>query len=678
MITVSGLGSGLDIESLVTQLVAAERQPTENRLLRQEASLTSEFSAFGVFKGALSSFQVGLTALNTLSTFDQRIATSSDEDVAVLSASSEAETGSYSLAVTQLSANHSLATVGYTAPTDTVGEGVLTLRFGTTDYTSPDPGPESYNSFTQNPDRGVATITIDSSNNTLEGVRDAINDADIGVAATIVNDGSAYRLLINSEESGAENSIEISVADSGDGNDTDANGLSALAFNASATNVSQTVAAQDAIFSINGLSINSASNTARGVLDGVDIELKGISGAAPVELGVTKDEGSIKKAIETFVEGYNSFVSVANSVTAFDATTRSAAALQGDFSVRSIVGQLRQVIANDVEGFGGPFSTLSAIGVTTNADGTLAIDSADLDAALADNFDEISGLFSAVGFTTDPGVSYLGSTQDTAVGSYAVDITQLDSQGSLTGAATLFPQLIDGNNDNFTVSIDGVSSGNISITQGLYATGAQLATELQARINGDSSLSAAGASVSVAYNGNQFEITSDSSGSGSTVALTAVDTNTASSLGLSVSTGIAGQDVIGTINGLAALSTGNVLTALPGSGADGLRIEVNGGALGARGTVDFSRGISDQLNTLLTNFLQDDGIIDARTDGIEERVDEIGDARDALDRRMETLETSLRARFTVLDTLLSQLQNTSNFLTQQLDSLPQPNSINRN
>lgn len=678
MITVSGIGSGLDIESLVTQLVAAEREPAENRLLRQDAQLTSEFSAFGVFKGALSSFQVGLSALNTLNTFDQRAATSSDEDIAVISASSEAETGSYSLAVSQLSSNHSLASGGYSSASDTVGEGVLTLRFGSTDYTPPDPGPESYNGFTVNPERGAATITIDSSNNTLEGVRDAINDADIGVSATIVNDGSAYRLLLNSEQSGAENSIEISVADSGDGDDNDLNGLSALAFNSTATNLSQTVAAQDAIFSINGLDISSASNTVSGVLDGVDIELKNLSDATPITFSVSKNEEPVKNAIETFVEGYNQFISVANNVTSFDAATRTAGPLQGDFSVRSIVGQLRQVIANEVDGFGGPFSTLSAVGITTAPDGSLEIDSAKLDTALDENFDQISGLFSAVGFATDPGISYQSSTADTVVGSYAVEITQLSSQGQLVGAATLFPQVIDANNDNFTIKVDGVTSGSLSITQGLYATGAELATELQARINGDSALAAAGASVTVAYNGSQFEITSDEGGSASTVEITAVDTNTASQLGLSVGAGITGQDVVGTIDGVAAITSGQTLTAAPGTDAAGLRILVNGGAVGPRGTVDFSRGISDQLNTLLTNFLQDDGIIDARTDGIEERVGEIEDAREILDRRMETLEISLRARFTVLDTLLSQLQNTSSFLTQQLASLPEPNSINRN
>lgn len=679
MITVSGIGSGLDIESLVSQLVAAERAPTENRLVRQDAQLTSEFSAFGVFKGALSSFQVGITALNTLSTYGQRLSSSGDEDIATLTASEEASVGSYSLAVNQLSANHSLASGGYTSPSDTVGEGVLTLRFGATDYTGPDPGPESYNSFAVNADRGIATITIDSTNNTLEGVRDAINDSDSGVSATIVNDGSSYRLLLNSQESGAENSIEISVADSGDGNDTDATGLSALAFNSSATNLGQTVAAQDAIFSINGLSINSASNSVSGVVDGVDIELKGLTGATPIEISVSEDKTGIKEAIGGFVEAYNQFIGIANSVTSFNATSQTAAPLQGDFSVRSVVSQLRQVLTNEVDGFNGPFDSLAEIGITTNADGSLEVDDSQLDTALDDNFDEIAGLFSAVGFPTDSGIDFLSSTSDTAIGSYAIEITQLASQGQLIGAASAgFPLTIDADNDNFTINVDGITSGSLTITQGAYADGAALAAELQARINGDAALAAAGARVNVAFNVDRFEITSEEFGSGSNIELIAVDTNSTTQLGFSVAAGTSGVDVAGLIGGVPAIGTGQTLTGASSTDAEGIRLLIEGGAIGARGNVDFSRGVSDQLNTLLTNFLQDDGILDARTDGIEQRVGEIEDARERLDRRMETLETSLRARFTVLDTLLSQLQNTSSFLTQQLASLPEPNSINRN
>jgi flagellar hook-associated protein 2 len=676
MVAATGIGSGLDIEALVTQLVAAERTPAESRLTGQEAVLTAELSAFGSYKGALASFQSSLSQLNSLSTFSQRLANSGDEDIATLTASSEAATANYDLAVTQLAKSHSLASGSYSSAADVVGTGTITIRFGTTDYTSPDPGPESYNSFTVNPDKGVATITVDSSNNTLEGLRNAINDADIGVSAAIVNDGSGYRLLLNSSSTGEDNSLEISVDDSGDGDDLNNSGLSSLAFNSGATNLSQTVAAQDAIFSINGLSINSNENTVNDVIDGVDITLKDLTGATPVSLSISEDQAGVKEAITDFVGAYNSFVETVNNLTSYDPDTGIAGALQGDFSARSITSQLRQVLSNAVEGFGQTtFSSLSEIGITTQSDGTLNVDSGDLDAVLASNFDEIVGMFAAVGFPSDDNIDFVSSSDETAVASHAINISQIATQGQLVGAAAGFPLDIDDDNDALTIKVDGVTSNSITLTQGTYANGADLAAELQARINGDAALAAAGAKVTVEFNTDHFEITSDRYGSASNVEVTAIDTNTTAELGFSVATGTGGLDVAGTIGGVAAIGSGQLLTGSVGSDGEGLQIRIQGGATGDRGTVDFSQGIAYQLNTMITAFLEADGTLDSRTDGIQDRIEDIGDQREALDYRMELLEARYRSQFNALDGLLAQLQTTSDFLTQQLASLPDPGSL---
>ncbi|MFT4823245.1 MAG: flagellar hook-associated protein 2 [Halioglobus sp.] len=670
MITAAGVGSGLDIEGLVTQLVAAERAPTANRLTREEVQLTAQLSAFGSFKGALASFQNTLTSLNDISRFSQRTTTSSDSDVVDVSSNGPVAAASYDVGVSQLAKSHSLASGSYASVTDTVGTGVLTIRFGTTDYTSPDPGPEAYNSFGVNPERGVATLTIDSSNNTLEGLRDAINDSNSGVSAAIVNDGSGFRLLLNSDQSGEENSLEIAVVDSGDANNTDANGLSALAFNSAATNLEQTVAAQDAIFTVNGLTINSATNNPTDVIDGVDLTLKNLTGAIPLSISIAEDREGITELITDFVAGYNTFIETVNNLSSFDAATGNSGALQGDFSARSIVAQVRQTLTSAVEGFNGPFSSLSEIGITTQNDGTLQVDSADLDGVLAQNFDEIVGLFAAVGFPTDGSVDYLSSTDKTVVQSYAIDITQVATRGQFVGSAIAFPMTIDANNDEFTISADGISSASIALTQGAYATGDALAAELQSRINGDSALSGDGVTVTVAFNVDRFEITSDRYGTGSRVEITAVDTNTAAQLGLSVATGTAGLDVAGTIGGVVATGTGQILTGAIPSDSEGLQLLIDGGAIGPRGTIDFSRGLAFQLDSILTGFLGADGPLDSRTEGIQGRVEDIEDRREILDRRMVALEARFRAQFNALDGLLAQLQTTSSFLSQQLDSLP--------
>ncbi len=679
MLTATGIGSGLDIEGLVSQLVAAERNPVENRLVRNEAVLTAELSAFGSFKGAIASFQNSQSALNDLSTYGQRNAVSTDDSVVTAVAGTNATAASYDLSVSQLAKPHSLASGSFSSLTDVVGTGTLTIRFGTTDYIPPNPGPESYNGFQVNPDRSAATLNIDSSNNTLEGVKNAINEANIGVTASIVNDGSGYRLLMNSDRTGEENSIEIRVSDTGDGNNLDAAGLSALAFNSDSNNLIQTASAQNASFTINGLAISSAENSIKGVIDDVDIELKSISGSGPTSIAITQDKAGVKDAVSDFITGYNDFINTANNLMAYDAQTGTAGALQGDYSARSVVGQLRGVLSSQVEGFAGPFSTLSEIGISTQSDGTLQLDSAKLDKALGDNFSDVVGIFAAIGFPSDTQIDYQGATEETAVGSFGINISQLATKGQLAGGVAAFPLVIDANNDNFSLQVDGISSGSISITNGSYADGNSLAAELQSRINGDASLAAEDRKVLVTFNTDHFEITSDRYGAGSRVAITSVDPNSTSDLGFAIASGIDGLDVAGTIDGVAAIGSGQILTGAVGSNADGLQLRINGGALGARGSVDFSRGVSYQIDKMIGDFLEADGLLDARTDGIQARIDDIGDQREALDKRIEALEARFRARFNALDGLLAQLQSTSSFLSQQLASLPKAGSLlNRN
>ncbi|PLW68287.1 flagellar filament capping protein FliD [Pseudohalioglobus lutimaris] len=675
MIRAAGVGSGLDIEGLVTQLVAAERAPVENRLARQEVSLTQELSAFGQFKGALSAFQGSVKDLSELASFGSRTAFSSNPDAIDVSADASAIASNYDLEVSQLARAHSLASGAYGSPAEEVGTGTLTLRFGSTDYQPPEPGPESYNSFTPNPERGAVSITIDNTNNTLEGVRDALNEA--GVSASIVNDGSGYRLLINAESTGVENSIEISVSDLGDGNDLDGAGLSAFAFSAGATNLEQTVAAQDALFTVNGLAISSATNTASEVIEGLEFTFNGLTDEnSPVQIGIERDTESVKELIDGFITGFNSFVSTVNSLTGYNAATGVGGPLQGDFSARSAVGQIRQVLTNAVAGFDGPFTSLSEIGITTQSDGSLALDGERMDEVLASNFDDLVGLFAAVGFPSDAGVEYVASSDATAVGSYAVDIARLASRGQFTGTAIGFPLTIDANNDSFSVLIDGITSGDLALTQGSYDSGEALAAEIQSRINGDSALAAESLSVSVSVVGNQLQITSDRYGSASRVDITALDTNSAATLGLSIGAGIPGVDIGGTIGGVAALGSGQILRGGVGSPVEGLQLQVESGDLGPRGTVAFSQGIGYQLFALIDTMLDADGALDSRTDGLQGRVEDIEDQREVLDRRMEALEARYRSQFTALDTLLSQFQVTSDFLTQQLAALPKAGSLN--
>ncbi|MCB1671532.1 MAG: flagellar filament capping protein FliD [Gammaproteobacteria bacterium] len=677
MITATGLGSGLDIQGLVDSLVAAERAGPDQQLNRQAAKYQARFSALGSLKSALSSFQTALSGLTALGDFSGKKATSSNAAALQVSAGSNAAAASYSIDVTQLARAHSLASAAVaTADETALGTGTLTFRFGTTDY---DNNLDVYNGFTGNEAISPATIQIDSSNNTLEGIMAAVNEADIGVTASIVNDGTGYRLLFTGAATGLKNSLQISVSDN-DGNSTDLTGLSQLAFDESATNLQQTVAAQDANLSINGLAVTSASNSVNGAIAGLSLTLREVTDG-PVQVAVQADSAGVKTAINDFVNGYNQFIKVANALSAYDPETNRAAALVGDFTLRSVEGQVKSILRGAIPLAGDSFSTLAEIGITTTADGTLTINDTRLGEALAEQPERLMQLFASYGKPADPGISFIGSSNATAEGSYELVVTALATAGYFQGNPVL-PDfggggnvVIDGDNDNLTLSVDGVQD-SITLSQGMYSSGEALALEVQTRINNGSTISAAGLSITVSYDQptNSLILTSSSEGSGSGVEIVSVDTNMPSSLGLTVGSGVEGNDVEATLDGVPVTGTGNIVLAGSDSDAEGLRLEISGDTTGSRGTVTFTRGIAARLDNLMEGLLDTEGSLNDRLDSLENRLDDIEERKARLELRWEAVRERYTAQFNALDTLLGQLQNTSNYLEQQLASLLPPNT----
>lgn len=682
MITATGLGSGLDISGLVDQLVAAERAGSDLQLSRQQSRYNAKFSALGSLKSALSTFQSSLSSINTLSNYSKNTATSSDKSVLTVSANSDAIANVYSMEVSQLASSHGLAS-GTFADTDetAVGTGSLTIRFGNTDY---DAGTDTYNSFTLNADKSAATIDIDSSNNTLEGIMTAINDADIGVSASIVNDGSGFRLLMRSQDTGEANSLEIAVSDD-DGNDTDGSGLSQLAFNASATHMEQTAAAEDAQFSINGLAVSNATNSVDSAIPGVSMTLKKVS-ESPVTLTVGQDTGAVTNSIKNFVAGYNKFVSTANALSAYDAENDVPSALVGDFTLRSIEGQVDRILRSTPEGFSGAIGTLAELGISTSSSGTLEFDESRFMEVWEESPDDVMKMFAAYGTPSDENISFNGASDATVTGDYAVEITTLASYGYHTGASVL-PDfggggslVIDSDNNNLSLEIDSIDIGEITLTAATYTTGDDLAGELQAQINGTTAMREADKTVTVSYDSasDSFTITSDVIGSTSAVNILAVDTNTAAQLGFSVGSGVDGVDVEGTIDGVAAKGAGDVLIAEEGSDAEGLSLVIGGTTTGSRGDISFTRGVTSQFDQLLESLLAEEGALTERIDSYQDRLDDVEERREELELRWEKVRARYADQFNALDTLMGQLQNTSNYLEGQLANLPKPNSVKSN
>jgi len=666
-----GLGSGLDVAGIVNKLVAAEGAPATARLDKLEAGFQARISGLGSLKGALSAFQSTLNSLNSADSFSKSAVSNSNTAALTATASSSTSSGSYTVNVSKLAQSQTIVSSEsqlFTSVSDVVGTGTLTFKYGT--------GP--IGTFSQNVDKGTYTITIDSSNNTLEGIRDEINSADIGVKASIIYNGTGYLLSLTSSDTGAANSMEITVSDTGDGNNSDTSGLSRLAYNSSATNMTEKLTAQNAELTINGVSITSDTNTVKDSIEGLQLQLLDTQSTI---LNVTQDKDGVTTSITNFIDSYNKLAGVISDLTKYDPQTGAAGILNGDFGTRTIISQIRKYMSQNIDQLTGTtFSNLPSLGVTMQADGTLFVDTTKLRSAMDANFSAVAKIFSAVGTPSDQLINYLSSSSDSLPGTYDVNIDVLASQGMITGSTTssladngsgvfTSPFIIDSNNDTFSVNVDGISSGSINLTQNTYNTAAELAAEIQSRINADSNLKENGVAVAVSFDSttDSFSITSVRYGSASTVSFSSVDINTSSSLGFDTTlTGTDGVDVQGSIGGVMATGNGQILTA--NGDATGLKIEVSGGSTGNRGTLVFSRGIADQLSQYINKYMDND-IIGDRISGIQTSIDDISRQRDELDRRLASLESRLQARFTALDVLVNKLQSSGNFLSQQLTKL---------
>jgi flagellar hook-associated protein 2 len=254
-----------------------------------------------------------------------------------------------------------------------IGSGTLSIELGA--------WSSGGDSFTPKAGTTAVTIAVAPGRDTLVALRDAINAANAGVVASIVNDASGARLVLRSGESGTENGFRISVADD-DGDGADASGLSRLAYDpaTAASQMTRTQAAGNAQATINGVAVSSATNTLSGVVDGLTIRLARTT-AAPVDIEVARDDASIKKSLSTFVSTYNELVKLLRSQTSYDEASKQGGVLQGDRAATALTASLRSLIGGST-GAGGPFARLADIGLEPQRDGSLKIVDSKLDAAI--------------------------------------------------------------------------------------------------------------------------------------------------------------------------------------------------------------------------------------------------------------------------------------------------------
>lgn len=661
-LTSAGIGSGLDVNSIVSQLMAAEQQPL-NHLTAKKSEYQAKLTAFGSVKSALSQFQSVLQTLSDAQKIQAVSATSTDPAVITASAAQAATPGKYSIEVSQLAQAQKLATTGQSAPLEAIGTGVLTFDFGTLQGGTVTQGKYSGASYISN-GLGAKTVTIDPSNNSLLGICDAINAAAIGVSASIVNDGSAapYRLALTNSQTGEAQSMKISVSG-------DADLVALISHNpadSQGQNLTETVKAQNAKLLVDGIPISKNSNTIVDAVAGVVLTLKKTNVGSTTSLDVARDAQAVTTAITSFVTAYNKIDATLNNLSSYDQTAKKGAVLNGDSSIRSIRNQMRSILSSALPETAGSLTRLNQVGVELQTDGTLKLNQPRLDKAVAFNFKQLAGLFSATGTSSDSQVSFQSSSIKTKTGSYALTVDQLATQGVLLGQTPPGLNISAGNNDSLQVTLDGLTE-TILLTAGNYPNANALAAEIQSRINGVTSFSTASSAVSVTVSAaGLLNLNSSRYGSGSSIVLGGNAAQTLLGGGGTASRGI---DLTGSLNGVAVLSSGQLLKGAAGSAVDGLSLRISGGVTGNRGNVNYTQGFAYQLDRLAATFLEDNGLVKARTDGIGSMMKKIDASALRLQDRLKTLEKHYRDQFTALDTTMSKMNSTSSYLTQQLATL---------
>jgi flagellar hook-associated protein 2 len=527
--------------------------------------------------------------------------------------------------------------------------------------------------FVQDGNQASGTVTLDTKDQSLQGIRDAINKANVGVTATIVSDGSdsPYHLVITSNKTGAKSSMKIS-ADGADGGPVNAGIASLLGYDPNGTQgLTQTSGAQDTKLTMNGIAVTSASTTVDDVVQGVSMDLNS-TGSTTLTIG--QDTSTVSTAITGFVKAYNDLNSTIAKLTAYDATTKTGGVLQGDSAVRAVQTQLRRALSAPVAGLDSNMTNLTQVGITFAQDGSLTVDSTKLNTAISSNFSDIAGLFAAAGAVSDGGITYNKSGTATQPGEYAVNITHMATQGTLTSANALSGSTTIASNTTWTFTLnqtDPVTDSkvqNIQIPAGTY-TNDQLSSMLRAAINGNSTFSSAGDSVQTSVDATgHLSISSSKYGETSNIAIASVTGTQVSDL-FGGATPAVGTNVEGTIGGVAATGNGQVLTAADGSKAAGIELTIGSGDVGDRGTVSFSQGYAYALTNLSTSFTGKDSLLASKTDGLNASIKSVADQRDRFSQHLTQVEAMYRAQFTALDTSISSMQSTQSYLTQQLASI---------
>ncbi|MFQ6007518.1 MAG: flagellar filament capping protein FliD [Candidatus Zixiibacteriota bacterium] len=764
--SIEGINSGLNTAEIVDAILAYERRNI-TFLEQQQAEKTSIITTLKALQAKFLALHTSLTKLSRSSTFDAATVQVSDESILSATVSGRVGTGSYDIQVLSLARNHQLASQGFDDESlASFGTGTISISLG---------------------DGSTQTITIDATNNSLVGIKKAINDAKASVTATIINDGSSskpYRLMITSEKTGVANKINITsnltggynldfssssfdspelidiasattsqitlgatasytgsenkiytftVAGTGtqtvgtdsitinwsDGTnsgsivvsqaDTEieltgagADGLK-LSFSAGTLTAGDTFQvstfapvlqeASDARISLGSSSgggspiiVTSDTNRFSNLIGGLSITVFKETGAGQsVAISTETDINSIKNAINDFITRFNEVNDYIDEQNTYDAESDEVGVLFGDFTLQMMQNSLRGLLASKIDGLEGQYNNLYAIGIRTNASGSLAIvNNSRFEEALKNNLDDVMKLFINAGTSSSNFIEFISSTSETRAGeNYEVDITQAATRGRFQGSGiadpATTPLTLDSSNNRLKLIVDGLASNEIILSEKTYTSADELVAEIQSKIDNDDNIGNRGLTVQWVGSGTgsgYLLLESSVYGSTSQVQIVTTIANSAyTALGLANGTSLAGQNVAGTINGESADGKGQYLTGKEGNETTAglkLRITLEPSQVisGSEGTITVSKGVAARLADLIDSFTKaGEGLFDRKIGSYQRQIDALQERIADYEERLELKRESLYKKFYEMEVALGELNVQSQFLTNQISGI---------
>lgn len=661
MLTIDGLVTGIDTETIVAGLLEIQQRQIDVLQGRSDEVAARQ----GAFQGIQSQLQTlrseaGRLARSQNSVFDARVVNISDDDAVIATASSRASVGNYQLRVNQLARAHQVASQGFSDADASITQGTITLQVG---------------------DASPVTLTIDSTNDSLAGLAAAINNADAGVSASVIQDGSTsgapYRLLLTGDHTGASQAISITnqlAADTGDATrplfDTD--------------NPVQTAA--DASVTLGdgpgAITVFSETNRVDNLLDGVSLTLRQADAAKSLTISVEADTEPATSAVKSFVEAYNGLVSFVSSLSQFNSESGEGGLLLGNRNVASLLQSVRAAVLDTVPGLNSRSNRLTSLGISLTDDGKLEFNQSKLEEILQGRDPSIHAgdlrrLFSLSGESSHASVRFLtGSSRTTAsTDPYQVDITQAAERASVVAATALTGSVtIDDLNNTVRLTIDGADSGDLTLSAGTY-TPQDFANHLEAVINAAPSL--AGRNVAVSLTGGAIKLTSATYGTQSEVTIGTGSAN--ATLGFAGGEADYGQDVAGTflVNGQSESATGRgqLLTGNsdnPFTADLQVRVSLTSADVvaGPEADLTVTRGLAARLDQTLNSLLDPvTGRLKTISDGFDETIASLQQSIDRQTAEFTRQRESIVQEFIALETAISELNTTSSFLAAQLAGL---------